>query len=121
MPISLAAFGIAGVSIMGLPPSGGFIGKWLLLEAATGSGQWLWAVVILIGGLLAGAYIFKVVGYAFTQAKAPHDPIVVPRAMEWVALVLAVSAVILGLVVPPVLELLDVGQPFALFQWSSRS
>lgn len=121
LPVSLAAFGIAGVSITGLPPSGGFIGKWLLLEAATGAGQWLWAGVILVGGVLAAAYIFKVVGFAFTQAKAPHAPAAVPHAMEWVALLLAIGAVVLGLVVPPVLGLLDTGAPFAAFQWTGRT
>ena len=40
---------------MGLPPSGGFVAKAMLLTAAVGEGQWWWALVILVGGLLAGA------------------------------------------------------------------
>ncbi len=34
LPLTLSAFGLAGISLIGLPPSGGFIAKWLLLEAA---------------------------------------------------------------------------------------
>jgi multicomponent Na+:H+ antiporter subunit D len=32
--VNVLAFALAGVSIMGLPPSGGFVAKWMLLEAA---------------------------------------------------------------------------------------
>ena len=45
---------------MGVPPSGGFVAKWLLLIASAEEGQWWWAVVIIIGGLLAGAYVIRV-------------------------------------------------------------
>ncbi|VAW48362.1 Na(+) H(+) antiporter subunit D, partial [hydrothermal vent metagenome] len=40
LPLTVAAFALAGVSLIGLPPSGGFIGKWLLLEAALMQGRW---------------------------------------------------------------------------------
>lgn len=112
LPLSIAAFALAGVSIMGLPPSGGFIGKWLLLESALKQGRWGWALVIVLGGVLAATYVFRVVGYAFTQSDHPHPPRRVPAPMEWVAFVLAVAAVLLGLVVSQPLLLLEIGEPF---------
>jgi multicomponent Na+:H+ antiporter subunit D len=42
LPVSTYAFGIAGMSLIGLPPSGGFVAKWLLLTASLASGQWWW-------------------------------------------------------------------------------
>ena len=111
LPITMTAFCLAGVSLMGLPPSGGFIAKWLLLEAALIHGQWFWVVVILVGGLLAAGYIFKVVGYAFTRADVVHDVQPVPLTMEWAALALALAAIALGLFAPYPLALLEVGQP----------
>ena len=68
LPLTAGAFALAGVSIMGLPPSGGFNGKWLLLQAALTQGRWDIVGVILLGGLLAAGYIFKVLGNTFTQA-----------------------------------------------------
>ena len=112
LPITVAAFGIAGVSIIGLPPSGGFIGKWLLLEAALGQGRWDLAVVMILGSLLAAAYIFKVVGHAFTQASVAHAPREVHACMEWAALLLAIAALLLGFVATPVLALLGIGDAF---------
>ena len=32
MPVTVIAFGLAGLSLMGMPPSGGFVAKWLLLR-----------------------------------------------------------------------------------------
>jgi len=112
LPLTITAFGLAGVSIMGLPPSGGFIAKWLMLEAAIDSGQWWWGIVLIVGGLLAGGYVFKVIGYAFTQSTVPHESRVVPATMEWTALLLALVAIALGLVAPWLLALLEIGLPF---------
>jgi len=114
LPLTVAAFALAGVSIMGLPPSGGFIGKWLLLEAALAQGRWGVVAVIMMGGLLAAGYIFKVLGYAFTQATIPHGPRVVPAQMEWAALLLACAAILLGFLASPLLSLLGIGDPFGI-------
>ena len=46
---------------MGLPPSGGFAAKWLLLRAAVESGPMVvgaWCIVT--GGLLTGGYVYRV-------------------------------------------------------------
>lgn len=113
LPLSVAAFALGGVSIMGLPPSGGFIGKWLLLATAIERGAWGTVLVLLLGGLLAAVYVFKVIGYAFTQAERTQAPHSVPLALGWIALLLALGAVLLGLVAAPMLSLLDIGSPFA--------
>ncbi|MGI9325907.1 MAG: complex I subunit 5 family protein [Pseudomonadales bacterium] len=106
MPISMLAFGLAGISLMGLPPSGGFIAKWMLLEAAMGSGQWWWAVVILLGGLLAGVYVFRVASLAFaTKTVQPAVPTL--RRLEWSALVLAAISCLMGLAANLPLSLLS--------------
>ena len=112
LPLTITAFGLAGVSIMGLPPSGGFIAKWLLLEAAMRSGQWWWGIILILGGLLAAAYVLKVIGYAFTQAGVLHQTRTVPITMEWSALILALVAILLGLFAPWPLALMEIGLPF---------
>ena len=69
LPMTMFTFGIAGLSLMGVPPSGGFVAKLLLLRASVMEGQWWWAAVMLIGGLLAGGYVFMVLGKAFASAE----------------------------------------------------
>ena len=112
LPLTLTAFVLAGVSIMGLPPSGGFIGKWLLLEAAFTQGRWGLAVVALLGGVMAAGYVFKVVGYAFTPTEIAQKSEAVPLAMQWSALLLAFGAILLGFAAPWLWPLLEVGAPF---------
>jgi len=112
LPLTLSAFGLAGISLIGLPPSGGFIAKWLLLEAAIQSGQWWWGIMLVVGGLLTAAYVFKVIGYAFTRSDLPHDSCVMPKRMEWVALIIALLGIALGLFAPMPLALMEIGSPF---------
>jgi multicomponent Na+:H+ antiporter subunit D len=113
MRATMFAFGIAGISLMGLPPSGGFIGKWLMLTAAISNGQWWWAVVILVGGLLAAGYVFLVLGYSLIQRVG--EPIVtlepVPRTMLVTPLVLAVLSMLLGFRAVEAFALIDMGRP----------
>jgi formate hydrogenlyase subunit 3/multisubunit Na+/H+ antiporter MnhD subunit len=113
LPLTTGAFALAGVSIMGLPPSGGFIGKWLMLQIAITQHHWYLAAVMLLGGLLAAAYVFKVLGHSFTQASAPGPAArVVPARMEWSAVLMACGAIVLGFIAPAVFTLLGFGEPF---------
>ena len=114
LPLTAAAFTLAGVSIMGLPPSGGFVGKWMLLHTALIQGRWDLVVIILLGGLLAASYVFKVISFAFTESPRPHEPSPVPARMEWAAFLLALAAILLGFLAPVVFSLLHMGSPFAM-------
>ena len=70
MPVTFLALGLGGLSLMGLPPSGGFAAKWLLMKASIEAGQWVWAVVMLTGGLLAGGYLYRVLAPALSGERA---------------------------------------------------
>ena len=112
LPITVFAFGLGGMSLMGLPPSGGFVAKAMLLTAAVGEGQWWWAVVVLTGGLLAGGYIFLVLARALAD---PGEPLVlvarISRSRQAIVLVLALFAVALGFVPLRPSALLLIGRP----------
>lgn len=96
LPWSLFAFALAGVTLMGLPPSGGFIGKWLLLRSAFDAGQWWWAVVLLAGGLLTAVYVFRVLRSAFVPPLAGRVLHPIPRGMQLSAFALAAAGTLLG-------------------------
>jgi formate hydrogenlyase subunit 3/multisubunit Na+/H+ antiporter MnhD subunit len=83
---------------MGVPPSGGFVAKVLLLMSALMQGQWWWAIVMLAGGLLAGGYVFLVLGKAFGQGAQEPLKLRTPvsRSRELAALTLALCALLLG-------------------------
>lgn len=95
--ITLFAVGLSGMTLMGLPPSSGFLAKWQLIEAALDRGYWWLAVVMLAGGLLAAVYVFRVLRQAFLVAPPGKTLAAVPRTLEWMAFALAVASVLLGL------------------------
>ena len=97
LPVTFFAFGLAGMTLMGLPPSSGFLAKWQIIDAALAQGHWVIAVVALAGGLLAAVYVFRVLRPAFLQAPAPDTATAVPRTLEWTAFALATASVLLGL------------------------
>jgi formate hydrogenlyase subunit 3/multisubunit Na+/H+ antiporter MnhD subunit len=107
--MTVFAFAIGGVCLIGLPPSGGFLAKWLLLDAAIATGQWSWAMVLLAGGLFTAGYVFIVVSGAL---GSPHEPlklrVAVPKYQEAAALTLALLSLLLGLVALGPIDVLQV-------------
>ena len=65
MPWSFGAFVIAGLSLIGVPLTAGFVSKWYLVQASLEVGQWPLAVLVLGGSLLAIIYIWRVVEIAW--------------------------------------------------------
>jgi len=112
MRITSLAIGLAGVSLIGLPPSGGFMGKWMLLKGIFLSGQWWWAPVVLAGSLLTAGYIFMLLRLAFAPAreKEPFRP--VPKTLEVIALLLALSSFMIVLPADNLIQFLENSEVF---------
>ena len=106
LPVTTFAIALAGVALIGLPPSGAFLGKWQLISGAIATGQWFWVPVVLAGSLLAAAYVFRLLGHAFGHLPAPSRALTQGRE-EVPALVLSIVAtVVLGLFAAPLWTLL---------------
>ncbi|TVP74678.1 MAG: oxidoreductase [Gemmatimonadales bacterium] len=106
LPMSFLAFGLGGLSLAGLPPSAGFVGKWLLLREALSAGGWFWVAIITVGGLLTIAYVLKVLRHALDREASDGDFRPVPRRMEWAALLLALASASLGVRATEVFQVL---------------
>ena len=74
MPLTMFAFVLGGLSLIGLPLTVGFISKWYLILAALERGWWPIAGLILLSSLLAVAYIWRVVEAAYFRDPEPHHP-----------------------------------------------
>lgn len=110
-PVTFFALGLAGVSLIGLPPSGGFTAKWLLIEAAMASGQWWWVLVMVTGAFLAATYVFRVLGDGLISGTVSARRQVVAPGMAGAALLLALGATVLGFLAVPMDELRQIGWP----------
>ena len=67
MPYTMAAFTIAGLSIIGVPLTAGFVSKWYLVTAALEQQHWLVAFIVLVGSLLAVVYIGRILEAAYLK------------------------------------------------------
>jgi len=67
MPWTMAAFSIAALSLVGLPPTAGFITKWFLISGSIEAGKLAVVIVLAISTLLTAAYYFRIIRSAFFQ------------------------------------------------------
>lgn len=65
MPVTMAAFFIGSLSVVGIPLAGGFWSKFYLLWGTVQDGQYVMLVVLLISSLLNAAYFFPIAFRAF--------------------------------------------------------
>ncbi len=116
MGTNTLAMGMASISLIGLPPSGGFIAKWWVIQAALETGQWWWAIALGIGSLLAAAYLLRLLGYAMRELD-PTEPLIeaseapLSQAMLWPPFLLALAALVVSVLGAPLGRLLSVGAP----------
>ena len=86
MPLTMAAFTIAGLSIIGVPLTVGFVSKWYLVSAALEQQHWAIAAMVLIGSLLAVVYIGRILEAAYYQKlPASQNPAQV-KEVPWLML-----------------------------------
>jgi multicomponent Na+:H+ antiporter subunit D len=69
MPFTFAAFFLASLSIIGLPPMGGAWSKWELALGAAETGQAVLVAVLMISSLLNVAYLIPVAARAFLPER----------------------------------------------------
>ena len=95
-PLTVFAFALGAIVLMGLPPTLGFSAKYLMMTAAFSAGQPGWALLLVVAGLLAAAYLYRPLALAFSSASAAtHSK--VPWQQQFPALLLALTATLLGL------------------------
>jgi len=68
MPMTMGAFVLGGLSLIGVPLTVGFVSKWALIQAALEKGWWPVVALIVISSLMAVVYIWRVVEVVYFKA-----------------------------------------------------
>jgi formate hydrogenlyase subunit 3/multisubunit Na+/H+ antiporter MnhD subunit len=111
LPMTVLAFGIGGLALTGLLPSGAYLAKTLLVGAAAENGQWWWTLAMQVGGLLTAAYLIRVFYHALSGFS--ESPTLNSRPalyQELAVLGLALCSILLGLLPPTLLGLAELGR-----------
>lgn len=94
MPVTSVCAVVASLSMVGIPPVGGFFSKWYLLQGAIEAGQPLLAAVVLVGTLLALVYMYRLTESVWLPAPAGRGPAPEAPAPLLVALLLLTAAMV---------------------------
>ena len=73
MPLTMVAFAVAAAGMAGIPLVAGFVSKWYLLIGSVSAGQEIFAVALLVSGMLNIAYFWPIVYQAFFESPDAHD------------------------------------------------
>ena len=74
MPVTMVAFFIGSLSIIGLPPTGGTWGKWFLMIGAFDAGQWIIMAVLMLSSLLNIVYLLPIPLRGFLATESELGP-----------------------------------------------
>jgi formate hydrogenlyase subunit 3/multisubunit Na+/H+ antiporter MnhD subunit len=97
MPFTGGCMAVGLVSIMGLPPMGGFFSKFLMLKAALDAGQVWMAALILLGGLIGCIYYGRIIKVLFFTRREGAPVAGLPVTMALPLGVLAALTLVAGL------------------------
>jgi NADH-quinone oxidoreductase subunit N len=73
-PVLAVCLAVSMISLAGLPPTGGFMGKLMLFYAVVKANYTPLAVVAVLSSLVSVAYYFKVIVYAFMKSNDTDEP-----------------------------------------------
>ncbi len=108
MPKTMMCFSIASISLIGIPPTNGFVSKWFLGLGAMEAGQTLNIVVLLLSAFLTAGYLLPiVVGAFFTKTSediADADNLDPPAGMLIPVMIITAGVIALGVFPNPVLH-----------------
>ena len=114
MPFTFFCFTLAGVSLLGVPPLGGFVSKYALVSAAFAEGGALpviGAVSLLLAAVLTAVYVFTIAYPAFFMAYKPGDQEELPRdpglCMKGSLLILSLLLILASVFAGPIMVYLE--------------
>jgi multicomponent Na+:H+ antiporter subunit D len=109
MPVTMWCFAISSISLIGIPPTNGFVSKWYLAQGSLGEGKIIFPAILLISAVLTSLYLLPVVTAAFFKKGESEEVIVkeAPKKMLIPIVFITALVVILGLFPNPVISFLQ--------------
>jgi len=91
-PLAALPFAIGVLSLLGMPPTAGFFGKYYVFSAAVQSGLVWLAVVGVLASAVGSYYYLKVIVYLFMREPEEGSPIAVPMQSTYVVVALILAS-----------------------------
>lgn len=108
-PALALVLGICLISLTGIPPTAGFIGKLVVFKAAMDEGM-LWLVIFaVLNSVVAAFYYFKVIKVMFLGTPKSMEPVPAGNGLRLALVISTVGVIILGV------------YPYVLYQFADKA
>jgi multicomponent Na+:H+ antiporter subunit D len=105
MPVTMAAFTVAALSMIGVPPTAGFFSKWYLILGAIDAGRYHFMAALLFSSLVNAILFFKIIEIAYFEPKVDHhggetEKVIIdeaPFSMLVPLIIVALCLIVIGL------------------------
>jgi multicomponent Na+:H+ antiporter subunit D len=75
MPFTAAAFTLAAASLIGIPPTAGFMSKFYLSLGAVEAGAWIFVIIVILGSLLTAVFYVRVINLMYFGGNKHEIPL----------------------------------------------
>lgn len=75
MPVTMWCFSIASVSLIGIPPTNGFVSKWYLALGGLHENRAIFVVILLTSAIFTAAYLIPIIIVAFFPGEDNKQPV----------------------------------------------
>jgi NADH-quinone oxidoreductase subunit N len=106
-PALAAVMVVFFMSLAGLPPTAGFVGKLFVFGAAVQAGYYYLAIIGVLNSVISVVYYFNVIRLMFFQAPASEERLSLPRFPMAAVVICVVLVMIIGLYPQPLIDLVS--------------
>jgi proton-translocating NADH-quinone oxidoreductase chain N len=105
------------LSLVGIPGTGGFIGKLMVFGAAMKMEYYFLAVIAIINSVIAGFYYLNVIRYMFFQPldEPARDKIQLPRSLSTVIVLTCIFTLLMGIFAQPFIQFVQASLGLAAY------
>ena len=109
-PLFALALTIFLLSLIGIPPTAGFFGKFYLIQAAVAADLTWLAVVMMINSIISIPYYWGVVRTMYLAEAEDKEPLPAPAGLRWAAVIGLAGTLVLGLFPDAVVQIVSAVQ-----------
>jgi NADH-quinone oxidoreductase subunit N len=108
-PLLGMVMAIAMLSLLGIPPTAGFFGKYFLISAAIGSNLTWLAIALVITSVVSAGFYLRVIMTMYMRESTSDEPILSNGPRAFAALATTVATLVIGVLATPVLNVITTG------------
>ncbi len=73
MPVTMGAFTVGALSMIGVPPTAGFFSKWYLISGAIDAGHWGFMAALIFSSLVNAVLFFRMIEVGYFEPFKDHS------------------------------------------------